>query len=46
MEQFSIRVPVGTAKRLEQYKQRHGYSSRNQVINELIACGFVHLDKV
>ena len=44
MEVFSIRVPKGTAKRLADYKEQHGYSSRNQVINELLARGFVVSD--
>lgn len=44
VEQFSIRVPVGTVKRLTEYKRKHGCSSRNQVINELLARGFVVSD--
>ena len=40
-EQFSIRVPIGTAKRLEQFKKQHGMHSRNQAVNEILARGFV-----
>ena len=40
-EQFSIRVPVGTAKRLDQFKKQHGMHSRNQAVNEILARGFV-----
>ena len=42
---FDSAAAVGTSQRLEQSKRRHGYSSRNQVINELNDCGFVHLEK-
>ena len=40
-EVFSIRVPVGTAQRLEQFKKQHGMHSRNQAILEILARGFV-----
>ena len=39
-EQFSIRVPLGTAQRLEQFKEQHGLTSRNQAVVAILNRGF------
>ncbi len=40
-EQFSIRVPLGTALRLEQFKRQHGLASRNQAVIAILNRGFI-----
>ena len=43
-EQFSIRCPLGTAERIEEFRHEKGLRSRNEAITELITRGFVTTD--